>query len=91
MKSDRSIRMVLATNVRRLRELRNWSLPILARRLGVSVLRITAIEAGHIPGLRIAEVQAIARVLGVEVVDLLTLPARKRKPRSGQRVRKKRN
>lgn len=77
-KADRSVRKVLAANVRRLREQQGWSLEVLARRLRMGVRTLTAIESGGVAGVRIGVVEAIARVFKVEVADVLI--ARRRTP-----------
>jgi transcriptional regulator with XRE-family HTH domain len=65
MKSDRSLRVVLAKNVRRLRELRGWTPNVLAKRLGIGVPRLAAIESASLPDVRIGLVEAMARELEV--------------------------
>src|SRR5579863_6304225 len=90
MKSDRSLRRVLARNVRRLRELRGWPVEILARRLRLAVPRIAAIERGASSNVRIGVVEAIARVFDVEVAELLTLTGQRKKAPTGRRARQTR-
>jgi transcriptional regulator with XRE-family HTH domain len=72
VKSDLGIRVVLARNVRRLRELKGWTHDVLAKRLGVGASRVAAIESARLPDVRIGIVEAMARELEVEVVELLT-------------------
>jgi transcriptional regulator with XRE-family HTH domain len=79
MKPDRSIHAVLAKNVRRLRELRGWTHDLLAKRLGIGVPTVVAIERGRLPQVRIGIVEALARELEVDVVELLTRKTPKRK------------
>jgi len=87
MKSDRSLRRVLARNVQRLRATRGWPVDVLARRLRVDVPTIAALERGS-SDVRIGLVEAIARVFRVEVVELLTFPAQRKKPPAARRVPK---
>jgi XRE family transcriptional regulator, fatty acid utilization regulator len=79
MKFDRSIHAVLARNVRGLRERRGWTHNVLAERLGVGVPSIAAIESARLRNVRMGLVEAIARELGVEVVELLTPKTPRRK------------
>jgi transcriptional regulator with XRE-family HTH domain len=77
MTSDRSIRAILASNVRHWREQRGWAPADLARRVGISNQRIAAIENGSLSDVRIGLVEAIAQALEVEVAELLTRPGPK--------------
>jgi transcriptional regulator with XRE-family HTH domain len=79
MKPDPSIGVVLARNVRRLRERQDLSADALAERLGISASRVAAIERGDGVDVRIGLVEAIALVFEVGVDELLT--PRKARPR----------
>jgi transcriptional regulator with XRE-family HTH domain len=62
---------VLAANVKRAREARGMSLMQLARATGNHISTISNIERGTATDPRISTIEAIARVLGVSIADLL--------------------
>jgi transcriptional regulator with XRE-family HTH domain len=67
---------VLAANVKREREARGMSLMQLAAATGNHVSTISNIERGIATDPRVSTIEAIAKVLGVSIVDLLDgLPA----------------
>jgi transcriptional regulator with XRE-family HTH domain len=64
-------RLKLAENVRRLRQLRNWTQETLAERCGLHHTYIGGIERGE-RNLGVDNIERLARALGVKPGDLLS-------------------
>jgi ribosome-binding protein aMBF1 (putative translation factor) len=71
--SEMNIRDILATNVRKLREAREWSQEELADRAGVDRTYISSIERRKY-AVSIEIVDRLARALDMEAADLLKRP-----------------
>ncbi len=61
----------LCQNIRRVRLTRGWSQEATAERAGLSARHFQDLEAGRRPGLRLATIERIAKVLHVPVWQLL--------------------
>lgn len=60
----------LCTNIRRVRLGHGWSQEAIAEKAGLSVRHFQDIEAGRRPGIRVATIERIAKVLRVQVSEL---------------------
>jgi transcriptional regulator with XRE-family HTH domain len=61
----------LCTNIRRVRLRRGWSQELTAEKAGLAPRHYQDIEAGRRAGIRLATIERIAKVLHVEVWELL--------------------
>ena len=83
---------ILCTNIRRVRLARGWTQEATAERAGLPPRHFQDLEAGRRPGLRLATIERIAKVLKVQVWELLQPgkfpePERQR-GRSGRRIKR---
>lgn len=62
---------ILARNLRRYRELKNFTQEQLAERAGVTYRHYQQIEGEDRPGLQVVTVERLAKALGVSASDLL--------------------
>lgn len=62
---------ILCANIRRVRLARGWSQEFTAEQAGMSPRHFQDLEAGRRPGLRLATIERIAKVLHVQVWQLL--------------------
>lgn len=83
---------ILCSNIRRARLLRGWTQEVTAEKAGLPVRHFQDIETGRRPGIRLATIERIAKVMRLEVWELLQPgkipePARER-GRSSRRIKR---